>query len=36
VVEQTKLRVGKALTQKEISEVERIKAQFNSKRASFD
>lgn len=36
VVEQTKLRAGKVLTQKEISEVERIKAQFNSKRKSFD
>lgn len=36
VVEQTKLRAGKVLTHKEISEVERIKAQFNSKRKSFD
>lgn len=36
VVEQTRLRAGKALTQKEILEVERIKAQFNSKRKSFD
>ena len=36
VVEQTRLRAGKALTQKEISEVEMIKAQFNSKRKSFD
>ena len=36
VVEQTKLRAGKVLTEKEISEVEAIKAQFNSKRNSFD
>lgn len=36
VVEQTKLRAGKVLTQKEISEVEITKAQFNSKRKSFD
>lgn len=36
VVEQIKLRDGKVLTQKEISEVERIKAQFNNKRKSFD
>lgn len=36
VVEQAKLRAGKVLTQKEISEVETIKAQFNSKRKSFD
>ena len=36
MVEQTRLRAGKALTQKEISEVEMIKAQFNSKRKSFD
>jgi len=36
VVEQTKLRAGKVLTQKGILEVEKIKAQFNSKRKSFD
>lgn len=36
VVEQAKLRAGKVLTPKEISEVEKIKAQFNSKRKSFD
>lgn len=36
VVELTKLRAGKALTPEEISEVGRIKAQFNSKRKSFD
>ena len=36
VVEQAKLRAGKVLTPKEISEVETIKAQFNSKRVSFD
>lgn len=36
VVQQAKLRAGKILTQKEISEVEIIKAQFNSKRKSFD
>jgi hypothetical protein len=36
VVEQAKLRAGKVLTPKEISEVETIKAQFNSKRKSFD
>lgn len=36
VVEKAKLRAGKVLTQKEISEVETIKAQFNSKRKSFD
>jgi hypothetical protein len=36
VVEQTRLRAGKVLTPKEISEVEIIKAQFNSKRKSFD
>jgi hypothetical protein len=36
VVEQVALRAGKVLTQKEISEVEAIKAQFNSKRKSFD
>lgn len=36
VVEQARLRAGKVLTQKEISEVETIKAQFNSKRKIFD
>lgn len=36
VVEQARLRAGKVLTEKEISEVETIKAQFNSKRNSFD
>ena len=36
LVEQTRLRAGKVLTQKEILEVERIKSQFNSKRKSFD
>ena len=36
MVELTRLRAGKALTKEEISEVERIKAQFNSKRKSFD
>jgi len=36
VVEQTRLRAGKVLTQKEISDVERVKAQFNSKRKTFD
>ena len=36
VVEQIRLRAGKVLTQKEISEVETIKAQFNNKRKSFD
>ena len=36
VVEQVRLRAGKVLTEKEISEVETIKAQFNSKRNSFD
>ena len=36
VVEQIRLRAGKVLTQKEISEVEKIKAQFNNKRKSFD
>jgi hypothetical protein len=36
VVEQTRLRYGKVLTKEEISEVETIKAQFNSKRRSFD
>lgn len=36
VVEQARLRAGKVLTPKEISEVEKIKAQFNNKRKSFD
>lgn len=36
MVEVSRLRAGKVLTSKEISEVERIKAQFNSKRKSFD
>jgi len=36
VVEQARLRAGKILTQKEISETEIIKAQFNNKRKSFD
>lgn len=36
VIEKTRVRAGKVLTQKEISEVEAIKAQFNSKRKSFD
>ena len=36
IVELGKLRAGKVLTEKEISEVETIKAQFNSKRSSFD
>jgi hypothetical protein len=36
VVEQTRLRAGKVLTQKEISEIEKIKAQFNNKRKSFN
>jgi hypothetical protein len=36
VVKQIRLRAGKVLTQKEISEVETIKAQFNNKRKSFD
>lgn len=36
VVEQVRLRAGKVLTEKEILEVETIKAQFNSKRNSFD
>jgi len=36
VVEVSRLRAGKVLTSKEISEVEIIKAQFNSKRKSFD
>jgi hypothetical protein len=36
VVELTRLRAGKVLTKEEISEVEIIKAQFNSKRKSFD
>jgi hypothetical protein len=34
VVELTRLRAGKVLTKEEISEVEIIKAQFNSKRKS--
>ena len=36
VVEQVRLRAGKILTQKEISEIQTIKAQFNSKRKIFD
>ena len=36
VVEQSRLRAGKVLTSKEISEIEIIKAQFNSKRKSYD
>ena len=36
VVEQARVRNGKLLTKKEISEVETIKAQFNSKRVLFD
>ena len=36
MVEQIKLRAGKVLTEKEISEVEKIKSQFNNKRKSFD
>jgi len=36
VVEQARLRAGKILTQKDISEVEIIKAQFNNKRKIFD
>ena len=36
VVKQAKLRAGKVLTPKEISEVETIKAQFNNKRKLFD
>ena len=36
VVKLGKIRAGKVLTEKEISEVETIKAQFNSKRSSFD
>lgn len=36
VVEQMKLRAGKMLTEKEISEVEKIKSQFNNKHKSFD
>lgn len=36
VVEQTRLRAGKVLTPEEILKVEIIKAQFNSKRKSFD
>jgi hypothetical protein len=36
VVEQTKLRAGKPLAKEEVLEIERIKAQFNSKRKSSD
>lgn len=36
VVQLIKLRAGKPLTLEEISKVEKIKAQFNSKRTSFD
>ena len=36
MVELSRLRQGKVLTSKEVSEVEIIKAQFNSKRKSFD
>lgn len=36
VVEQIRLRDGKPLSQKEILEVEKIKAQFNNKRKTFD
>jgi hypothetical protein len=36
VVELIRLRDGKALTKEEISEIEKIKAQFNSKRKLFD
>lgn len=36
VVELSKLRAGKTLTLEEISEVKKIKEQFNSKRKSFD
>jgi hypothetical protein len=36
VVEQVRLRAGKILTQKEISEIQTIKAQFNSKRKILD
>jgi hypothetical protein len=36
VVELTRLRAGKGLTNEEISEVETIKAQFNNKRKYFD
>jgi len=36
VVELTKLRNGKAITLEEIKEVEAIKAQYNSKRKTFD
>ena len=36
VVKQSKLRAGRVLTDKEIFEVEKIKAQFNSKRKNFD
>ena len=36
VVELSKLRAGKNLTLEEISEVKKIKEQFNSKRKTFD
>ena len=36
VVNQSELRAGRVLTDKEIFEVEKIKAQFNSKRKIFD
>jgi len=36
VVELSKLRAGKILTLEEVSEVKKIKEQFNSKRKSFD
>ena len=36
MVELSRLRQGKVLTSKEISEIEIIKAQFNSKRKSYD
>lgn len=36
VVELSRIRAGKMLTLKEISEIEKIKAQFNSKRKSFN
>lgn len=36
VVKLTKLRNGKSITSKEISEIIKIKSQFNSKRNSFD
>jgi hypothetical protein len=36
VVELNKLRGGKVLTKEELLEVEKIKAQFNSKRKIFD